>query len=182
MINQAVLVGRLTRDPEMATKGDIAYSRFSIAVQRPFKNDDGEYGVDFFNCVAFNKTAEFIDNNFGKGDFIGVVGRLQTGSYVNKDGVKIPTTEVNVEKASFTSNKSDSSSGTKSERPKKSRDYDDENEYEKPKKKHRSDDDDEDYSKPKKKRSLDDDEEYEKPKKKRKSDPDEEDEDYDYPF
>ena len=162
-MNKVALVGRLTKDPELRT-GETAFARLSVAVNRPFKNDNGEYDADFPNCVAFGKTAEFVEKYFVKGDPIGITGRIQTGSYTNKNGDKVYTTDVVVETAEFVGNKNNDDSGDY-KRSKKRRDDD---EYEKPKKK---------------KPAPDDDEEYEHPKKKRRPEPDEDDDDdSDYPF
>ncbi len=107
-MNKAILVGRLTRDPEVKyTTGEnaTAIARFSLAVNRKFKNADGDYEADFINCVAFGKAAEFVEKYFNKGMAMGVVGRIQTGSYTNKDGQKVYTTEVVVEETEFVESK-----------------------------------------------------------------------------
>lgn len=107
-MNKAILVGRLTRDPEIRyTQGEnaSAIARFSVAVNRRFKNAEGNYDADFINCVAFGKTAEFIEKYFKKGMAIGITGRIQTGSYTNKDNVKVYTTDVVVEEAEFVESK-----------------------------------------------------------------------------
>lgn len=100
-------IGRLVRDPEVRyTQGDnpMAMAKFTIAVDRKFKKD-GEQSADFINCTAFKKTAEFIEKYFGKGNKIAVSGRIQTGSYDDKDGKKVYTTEVVVEEAEFVEKK-----------------------------------------------------------------------------
>lgn len=102
-----IAIGRLTKDSEVRyTSGDnaTAVARFTIAVDRKFKRD-GEQTADFISCVAFGKTAEFIDKWFKKGDKIVVVGRLTTGSYTNKDGQKVYTTDVTVEEVEFAESK-----------------------------------------------------------------------------
>ena len=105
-MNKVELVGRLTRDVEIrTTESGTVTARFSIAVSRRFKNAEGVYEADFINCVAFGKTAEFIGKYFSKGSMIGVTGRIQTGSYTNKDGVKVYTTEVIVEEQEFAESK-----------------------------------------------------------------------------
>ena len=109
-MNKVELVGRLTRDPETNTAGDNTYTRFSLAVDRKFRNSEGNYDADFPNCVAFGKTAEFISKYFHKGNKIGVCGRIQTGSYTNKDGVKVYTTDVVVEEVEFVESKNSSDS------------------------------------------------------------------------
>ena len=110
-MNKVILIGRLTKDPEVKfSQGDnsTATARFSVAVNRKFKNAEGNYEADFINCVSFNKTAEFVEKYFHKGDMIALVGRIQTGSYTNKDGVKINTTDVVVEEVEFAGGKSNS--------------------------------------------------------------------------
>lgn len=107
-MNKVELVGRLTRDPEVRyTTGESAnaIARFSVAVNRRFKNAEGNYDADFINCVAFGKTAEFVEKYFTKGMAIGLTGRIQTGSYTNKDGQKVYTTDVVVEETEFVEGK-----------------------------------------------------------------------------
>lgn len=102
-MNKCVLMGRLTRDPEVRyTQGDnaAAVARFSLAVDRRFKKD-GDQTADFINCVAFGKTGEFIEKYGHKGTKFVVEGRIQTGSYTNKDGQKVYTTDVVVEQVEF---------------------------------------------------------------------------------
>ena len=111
-MNKVQLVGRLTRDPEIRySQGEnaTATARFSVAVNRRFKNAEGNYDADFINCVAFGKTAEFIEKYFRKGMAIGLTGRIQTGSYTNKDGQKVYTTDVVVEETEFVESKGTSS-------------------------------------------------------------------------
>ena len=115
-MNKVILMGRLTRDPEVrysqgATATAIA--RFSIAVDRRFKRD-GEPDADFINCVAFGRTGEFIERYGHKGTKFVVEGRIQTGSYTNRDGVKVYTTEVVVEEQEFAEGKNASSANTQS--------------------------------------------------------------------
>lgn len=101
-------MGRLTRDPEVRyTQGDssLAIARYTLAVDRRFKRDGAEQTVDFINCVVFGKGAEFAEKYFRKGIKIAVSGRIQTGSYTNKDGVKVYTTEVVVEEQEFAESK-----------------------------------------------------------------------------
>lgn len=111
-MNKVVLVGRLTKDVEVRyTDGGTSIARFNVAVNRRFKNADGIYEADFIPCLAFGKTAEFIEKWFKKGSQIGITGRIQTGSYTNKDGQKVYTTDVVVEETEFVgsnSTKSDS--------------------------------------------------------------------------
>ncbi len=104
-MNKAILVGRLTKDPETRNSGEKSVVKFSIAINRNYKNERGEYDADFINCTAFGKTAEFIAKYFAKGNLIGIAGRIQTGAYKNKDGVKVYTTDVIVESAEFIESK-----------------------------------------------------------------------------
>lgn len=104
-MNSVALVGRLVRDVDVRANGDSNIARFTLAVDRKFKNKDGNYDADFISCVAFGKTAEFIGQYFTKGMKIGVTGRIQTGSYTNKDGQKVYTTDVFVEGAEFVEKK-----------------------------------------------------------------------------
>ena len=117
-MNKVEIVGRLTRDVEIrTTESGTVTARFSIAVSRRFKNAEGVYEADFINCVAFGKTAEFIGKYFSKGSMIGVIGRIQTGNYTNKDGQKVYTTDVVIEECEFVTGKSDNNNTTKSEDP-----------------------------------------------------------------
>ncbi|KJJ77632.1 single-stranded DNA-binding protein [Clostridium sp. FS41] len=104
-MNSAQLVGRLTRDPEVRySDGGTTVARFTLAVDRRFKKDGGD-DADFINCVAFGKTAEFLEKWFRKGQRLGLTGRIQTGSYVNQEGTKVYTTEVVVENVEFVESK-----------------------------------------------------------------------------
>ena len=107
-MNKVIIIGRFTRDPEIkysTGENATATARFSLAVNRRFKNKEGNYDADFINCVAFGKTAEFIEKYFTKGMAIGITGRIQTGSYTNKEGQKIYTTDVVVEETEFVESK-----------------------------------------------------------------------------
>ncbi len=102
-MNKTILSGNLTREPELRyTQNGKAYVRFSLAVKRPFSKDKD--AVDFFNLVAWDKTAEFIANYFNKGSKILVEGRLQTSSY-EKDGVKVNAVDVLIENVEFADSK-----------------------------------------------------------------------------
>lgn len=104
-MNSVQLVGRLTRDPEMRyTDGGSTIARFSLAVDRRYKSENGPT-ADFLNCVAFGRTAEFIEKYFRKGMRMGCQGRIQTGSYTNNDGQKVYTTDVVVESCEFVESK-----------------------------------------------------------------------------
>lgn len=100
-MNSVQLVGRLTRDPEIRyADGGSTIARFSLAVDRRYKSENGPT-ADFPNCVAFGRTAEFIEKYFRKGMRMGCQGRIQTGSYTNNDGQKVYTTDVVVESCEF---------------------------------------------------------------------------------
>ena len=106
-MNKVILMGRLTRDPEVRYSGGdnaTAVARYSLAVDRRFKRDN-EPSADFISCVGFGKTAEFAEKYFRKGMRICVVGRIQTGSYTNRDGQKVYTTYVVVEEQEFAESK-----------------------------------------------------------------------------
>ena len=110
-MNKAMLIGRLTRDPEVRYsqgEGSTAIARFTLAVDRRFKRAGDTQEADFISCVAFGKTAEFIEKYFRQGSKLVAVGRIQTGSYTNKDGQKVYTTEVIVEEAEFGESKGSS--------------------------------------------------------------------------
>jgi len=95
LINNVVLVGRMTRDAELRYTGSgTAVASFSIAVERTFTNAQGERETDFINCVAWRKTAEIISNFTRKGSLVGVTGRIQTRNYTNNEGRKIYVTEI----------------------------------------------------------------------------------------
>ena len=95
MINNVVLVGRLTRDPELRFTGNgSAVATFNLAVNRNFTNQSGEREADFVNCVIWRKPAETLANYAKKGTLIGVVGRIQTRNYENQQGQKVYVTEV----------------------------------------------------------------------------------------
>ena len=107
-MNKVILMGRLTRDPEVrySQGGDnpLAIARFTLAVDRRFKRD-GEASADFISCVAFGRQAEHAERYYRQGLKIAITGRIQTGSYTNKDGVKVYTTEVVVEESEFAESK-----------------------------------------------------------------------------
>ena len=112
-MNKAVLVGRLTRDPEVRySQGEnaTAVARYTVAVDRRFKRD-GEPTADFIPCVVFGRSAEFAERYVRQGLRVYSSGRIQTGSYTNKDGHKIYTTEVIVEEQEFAESKRESQQG-----------------------------------------------------------------------
>ena len=113
-MNKVILMGRLTRDPEVRySQGDnsMAIARYTLAVDRRFRrNNDGEQTADFIGCVAFGRSAEFAEKYFRQGLKVIVTGRIQTGSYTNKEGQKIYTTDVVVEDQEFAESKAVSDS------------------------------------------------------------------------
>jgi single-strand DNA-binding protein len=101
-MNKVIIIGRNTKDIELrTTPSGTSAIEFSIAVNRAFKNANGERESDFFNCVAFSKLAETISKYVNKGDQLGVEGRLQTRNYTNKEGKKVYVTEIIVENVEF---------------------------------------------------------------------------------
>lgn len=111
-MNKVILMGRLTRDPEVRyTSGEnsLAIARYTLAVDRKIRKD-GDATADFINCVVFGKSAEFVEKYFRKGLKITIAGRIQTGSYTNRDGQKVYTTEVVVEDQEFAESKASSDS------------------------------------------------------------------------
>lgn len=122
-MNKVILIGRLTKDVETRySQGNepMAISRYTLAVDRRFKKE-GEADADFISCVAFGRGGEFAEKYFRKGMKVVVTGRLQTGSYTNKDGQKVYTTDVVVEEQEFAESKNNQQS---EERPKPSTDAD----------------------------------------------------------
>ena len=105
-MNKVILIGRLIRDPETRQAGETTVTRFSIAVDRRFRvKDETSPTADFPSCVAFGKTAEFISKYFKQGVKMALEGRIQTGSYTDKDGVKHYTTDVIAEAVEFAESK-----------------------------------------------------------------------------
>ena len=112
-MNKVILMGRLTRDPEVRySQGEnsMAIARYTIAVDRRVRRDGDQQTADFINCVAFGRSGEFAEKYFHKGIKIAVTGRIQTGSYTNKDGQRVYTTDVIVEEQEFAESKSASAS------------------------------------------------------------------------
>jgi len=102
MINRVVLVGRLTKDPELRyTPSGVPMARFTVAVNRAFSNQQGEKEADFIGCIAWRKQAENLANFMKKGSLIGVEGRIQTGSYEGQDGKRVYTTDVVADAVQF---------------------------------------------------------------------------------
>ena len=106
-MNKVILMGRLTRNPEVrygAGENSTAVARYTIAVERRFKRD-GEQSADFIGCVAFGRNAEFAEKYLRQGTKIVLTGRIQTGSYTNRDGQKVYTTDIVVEEQEFAESK-----------------------------------------------------------------------------
>ena len=111
-MNKVIEIGRLTKDPEIRYSqgaNTTCVARYTLAVDRKFKQE-GQPNADFINCIAFGKLGEFAEKYLHKGVKIAVVGRIQTGSYTNKDGQKVYTTDVVVEEQEFCESKSQSNS------------------------------------------------------------------------
>ena len=107
-MNKVILLGNLTRDPEIRySQGEkqIAVARFSLAVNRRFAKD-GETNADFLNCIAFGKTAEFIEKYFRQGSRMSLVGRIENNNYTNKNGEKVYSVQIMVEEVEFAERKS----------------------------------------------------------------------------
>lgn len=118
-MNKVILMGRLTRDPEVrysSGENQTAIARYSLAVDRRRGKND-EQSADFINCVTFGKSAEFAEKYFHKGLKITVAGRIQTGSYTNKDGQKVYTTDVVVEEQEFAESKAASGNSAPASNP-----------------------------------------------------------------
>ena len=118
-MNKVILMGRLTRDPEIRySQGNdqMAIARYTLAVDRRF-NRNGDQTADFINCVAFGRSAEFAEKYLKQGTKIVATGRIQTGSYTNKDGNKVYTTDVVIEDQEFAESKGSSSSDGGSYQP-----------------------------------------------------------------
>lgn len=119
-MNKVILMGRLTRDPEVRySQGEkqTAIARYTLAVDRKFKNAEGNYEADFINCVAMAKNGEFAEKYLKQGTKIAVTGRIQTGSYTNKDGVKVYTTDIMVEEHEFCESKGSNANSNANSRP-----------------------------------------------------------------
>ncbi|MFC6295112.1 single-stranded DNA-binding protein [Lactiplantibacillus daoliensis] len=109
MINRSVLVGRLTRDPELRyTSGGAAVASFTLAVNRSFTNQNGEREADFINCVIWRKAAENFANFTHKGSLVGIDGRIQTRNYENQQGQRVYVTEVVVDNFSLLESRAES--------------------------------------------------------------------------
>ena len=134
MINRTILVGRLTKDPELRyTSSNIAVVKFTLAVNRTFAGPTGEREADFIQCVVWRKQAENLARFVKKGSLIGVEGRIQTGSYDDKDGIRKYTTEVVCDSVQFLEPKSQGNESREYGNQEYSRNYQ-KNDYAKPKK------------------------------------------------
>ncbi|GLB27166.1 single-stranded DNA-binding protein [Lacrimispora xylanolytica] len=115
-MNKVILMGRLTRDPEVKySQGErsMAIARYSLAVDRRWrKSQEDEQTADFINCVAFDKAGEFAEKYFRQGMRVLISGHIQTGSYTNKDGIKVNTTDVVIEEQEFADSKQASDDGS----------------------------------------------------------------------
>mgnify|MGYP002765862444 FL=1 len=100
-MNKVIMIGRLTKEVALNTTGAKPVGKFTIAVNRDFKNKDGKYDADFINCVAFDKRAEVIAKHFSKGSQIALTGSWRTGSFDGKDGNKVYTNELFVDSFEF---------------------------------------------------------------------------------
>lgn len=113
MMNRIVLVGRLTKDPELKYTGNgVPVANFTLAVGRPFSNQQGERETDFINCVVWRKPAENVANFLKKGSLAGVDGRMQTRNYEGQDGKRVYITEVLAESVQFLESKKESNTDT----------------------------------------------------------------------
>ena len=111
-MNKVILMGRLTRDPEVRysqAENATAIARYTLAVDRRYNRNNDEQSADFINCVAFGRNGEFAEKYLRKGTKIAATGRIQTGSYTNKDGVRVYTTEVVIEEQEFAESKASAS-------------------------------------------------------------------------
>ncbi len=108
-MNVVNLIGNFVADPDVRNANGKTVTRMTLAVNRKFKNAEGRDEADFISCVAFDKNAEFIEKYFKKGMKIGVTGHIQTGSYTNRDGQKVYTTDVIVDSSEFVERQSQQS-------------------------------------------------------------------------
>lgn len=118
-MNKVTLIGRLSRNPEVrysTGQNPVAVARYTLAVDRKYKRDN-EPTADFINCIAFGKNGEFAEKYLVKGTKIAISGRIQTGSYTNKDGNKVYTTDVVVEEQEFCESKSKQNQSQEEQKP-----------------------------------------------------------------
>lgn len=101
-MNKVQVIGRLTKDPEVTNfQDERKVCRFSVAVNRNYKNENGNFDADFIDCVAWNGKATLFEKHFSKGDLVGIVGRLRTNRYETKDGAIRHSTDIEVEEVTF---------------------------------------------------------------------------------
>lgn len=113
-MNKVILMGRLVRDPDVrysSGERSMAVARYTLAVDRKGKKADGEQTADFISCVAFDRAGEFAEKYFRQGMRVTISGRIQTGSYTNRDGQKVYTTDVVIEEQEFAESKNSQSAG-----------------------------------------------------------------------
>ena len=119
-MNRVILMGRLTRDPEVrysAGESATAVARYTLAVDRRFRRDGNDQSADFIGCVAFGRQAEFAEKYLRQGTKIAITGRIQTGSYTNRDGQKVYTTDIVVEDQEFAESKNASAQNSGYQQP-----------------------------------------------------------------
>ena len=117
-MNKVELIGRLTKDPEIrTTSNQVAFCNFTLAVDRSFKDSNGQRQADFINCVAWRQTATFIQKYFRKGNRLAVIGSIQTRSYEDKNGQKVFVTEVIADEAEFVESQSTQASAPAPQTP-----------------------------------------------------------------
>lgn len=123
-MNRVDIVGRLYQDVDLKTsQSGKSIARTGVAVQRKYKNSEGKYDSDFINIIAFGATADFISKHFSKGQMIGITGSIQTGSYTNKNGQKVYTTDVVADTAEFVESKNGNSKPVQQAAPQNSGDF-----------------------------------------------------------
>lgn len=117
-MNKVFLLGRMVKDPETTVSGETTFLNFTIAVNRPYKNKDGENEADFINCIAFNQKADVISKYVKKGDRLLITdGEWQTGSYDNQEGQRVYTNKCKVNQVEFIEQKSDTQAQPKGKSP-----------------------------------------------------------------
>ena len=117
-MNKCIFIGRLVKEPDIRyaqNQNSTCVAKFSIAVDRKFKQKEGDPTADFINCVAFGKLGELVEKYVTKGSKVNIVGRLQTGNYTNKEGQKVYTNDIVVEEIEFLDNKTKSEGGSQQE-------------------------------------------------------------------
>ncbi|WP_054859119.1 single-stranded DNA-binding protein [Gracilibacillus sp. JCM 18860] len=133
MLNRVVLAGRLTKDPNLRyTPNGVAVANFTIAVNRPFTNQNNEREADFINCVVWRRPAENLANFMSKGNLIGVDGRIQTRNYDNQEGNRVFITEVLAESVQFLESKSGTANQSSNPSPNNSQNQSNQNQPNKP--------------------------------------------------